>query len=158
MTPGDESTGCHKSKQFVTTIMDHLASYSCSHDTPTVDTYQRLRLGAGLSGKSTEAARTGLSNSLFAVQILYEGKTIGMGRVVGDGGCFFQVVDIAVLKVHQGKGIGKWIMGEIKQYLDLHAPDSAYISLIADGKAHLLYEQFGFQEVAPKSVGMAYKK
>jgi hypothetical protein len=49
-------------------------------------------------------------------------------------------------------------MREIRNYLDLHAPDSAYISLIADGKAHLLYEQFGFVLVAPKSVGMAYKR
>lgn len=139
-------------------MMDRLQHYSCLHAIPSVETYQQLRLESGLSGKSAEAASIGLSNSLFAVQILYEGIPIGMGRVIGDGGCFFQVVDIAVLKAHQGKGIGKWIMAEIKQFLDQHAPASAYISLIADGQAHLLYRQFGFQEVAPKSIGMAYKK
>lgn len=138
--------------------MDPLQHYSCLHAIPSVETYQQLRLESGLSGKSAEAASIGLSNSLFAVQILYEGIPIGMGRVIGDGGCFFQVVDIAVLKAHQGKGIGKWIMQEIKTYLDLHTPPSAYISLIADGKAYLLYQQFGFVQVIPKSVGMAYKK
>jgi len=35
-----------------------------------------------------------------------------MGRVVGDGGCFHQVVDIAVLPRHQGKEVGKRIMVE----------------------------------------------
>jgi GNAT superfamily N-acetyltransferase len=138
--------------------MDNLAPYTYIFSVPSVSTYQYLRLGAGLSGKSTEAATLGLKNTLFAVQVLSGDEVVGMGRVIGDGGCFFQVVDIAVLKAHQGRGLGKLIMREIKNYLDLHTPDSAYISLIADGKARLLYEQFGFVPVAPKSVGMAYKK
>ncbi|WP_373454357.1 hypothetical protein [Cereibacter changlensis] len=27
-----------------------------------------------------------------------------MGRLIGDGGCFFQIVDIAVDPSHQGQG------------------------------------------------------
>ena len=80
---------------------------------------------------------------------------VGMGRVIGDGGCFYQVVDIAVLPAHQGKGLGKLIMREIIHYLDTYALPSAYISLIADGKAQDLYAQFGFVQTAPRSVGMA---
>lgn len=83
---------------------------------------------------------------------------MGMGRVVGDGGCFYQVVDIAVLKEHQGKGIGKMIMGEIMQYIEANVPESGYVSLIADGKAQDLYAQFGFVQTAPGSVGMAFKR
>ncbi|MFD2882298.1 hypothetical protein ACFTAO_51075 [Paenibacillus rhizoplanae] len=30
-----------------------------------------------------------------------------MGRVIGDGGCFFQVTDIAVKPSFQGRGLGK---------------------------------------------------
>ena len=33
-----------------------------------------------------------------------------MGRVIGDGGLFFQVVDIAVEPAHQGRGLGKAIV------------------------------------------------
>lgn len=133
-------------------------SYSILREVPSVETYRTLRSGSGLSQKSTEAAERGLPHSLFAVQILAGVTPIGMGRVVGDGGCFFQVVDIAVLKEHQGKGIGKTIMKEIVQYLEANVPESGYVSLIADGEAHKLYAQFGFVLTAPASVGMAFQR
>ena len=125
---------------------------------PAIATYQLLRVAAGLSAKSTEAAAKGLPNSLFAVQVLLGDEVVGMGRIIGDGGCFFQVVDIAVLPAHQGKGLGKLIMREIMRYIDSEVPPSAYVSLIADGQAQDLYAQFGFRHTAPASVGMALKR
>ena len=125
---------------------------------PTIATYQQLRVAAGLSAKTTEAAAKGLPHSLFAVQVLHGDAVVGMGRVIGEGGCFFQVVDIAVLPAHQGKGLGKLIMREIMQFIETEVPESAYISLIADGQAQDLYAQFGFQHTAPASVGMALKR
>lgn len=122
---------------------------------PAIATYQLLRVAAGLSAKSTEAAAKGLPNSLFAVQVLLGDEVVGMGRIIGDGGCFFQVVDIAVLPAHQGKGLGKRIMREIMQFIETDVPPSAYVSLIADGQAQDLYAQFGFRHTAPASVGMA---
>lgn len=122
---------------------------------PAIATYQLLRVAAGLSAKSTDAAAKGLPNSLFAVQVLLGDEVVGMGRIIGDGGCFFQVVDIAVLPAHQGKGLGKRIMREIMQFIETDVPPSAYVSLIADGQAQDLYAQFGFRHTAPASVGMA---
>lgn len=135
-----------------------MTTYSCVLETPSVETYRALRLASGLSPKTIEAALNGLPNTLFAVQILHDAQPVGMGRVIGDGGCFFQVVDIAVLKEHQGKGLGKRIMGEILQYIEAEVPESGYVSLIADGQAQDLYAQFGFVHTAPRSVGMAYKR
>ena len=122
---------------------------------PAIATYQQLRVAAGMSAKSTDAAAKGLPNSLFAVQILQGDAVVGMGRIIGDGGCFFQVTDIAVLPAHQGKGLGKRIMREIMRFIETDVPESAYVSLIADGQAQELYAQFGFQHTAPASVGMA---
>lgn len=138
--------------------MTPLTDYACLLETPSVPVYQALRTGSGLSGKTDEAAVRGLPNTLFAVQILHQSQPVGMGRVIGDGGCFFQVVDIAVLKAHQGKGLGKRIMGEILKYIETHVPESGYVSLIADGQAQDLYAQFGFVQTAPRSVGMAYRR
>ncbi|MBD8493440.1 GNAT family N-acetyltransferase [Pseudomonas syringae] len=138
--------------------MTSLAIYSSLLKLPSVETYQALRIGSGLSAKTDDAAIRGLPNTLFAVQILWGSMPVGMGRIVGDGGCFFQVVDIAVLVEHQGKGLGKRIMGEIMHYIESHVPDSGYVSLIADGQAQDLYAQFGFVHTAPRSVGMAYKR
>src|SRR5687768_15465212 len=113
-------------------------TYSCLLEIPSVATYRALRTGSGLSAKTIEAAERGLPRSLFAVQVLEGDNPVGMGRVVGDGGCFYQVVDIAVLKQHQGRGIGKMIMTEIMKYLDANVPKSGYVSLIADGLAQNL--------------------
>ena len=78
-----------------------------------------------------------------------------MGRVVGDGGLFYQIVDLAVLPQHQGKGLGKAIMAALMERLAATAPARAYVSLIADGDARHLYARYGFELVAPASVGMA---
>lgn len=131
-----------------------MAPYRILHAIPSIETYQALRVGAGLSAKSTEAAARGLPNSLFAVQILHEDTPVGMGRVIGDGGTAFQVVDIAVLPAHQGRGLGKAIMREISGFLADAVPQSGYVSLIADGPAQDLYAQFGFVPTAPASIGM----
>ncbi|MCV2365287.1 GNAT family N-acetyltransferase [Paucibacter sp. DJ1R-11] len=129
--------------------------YTVQLATPSVETYRHLRSASGLSAKSEEAARRGLSGTLFAVQIQHQGDTVAMGRLIGDGGCFYQVTDIAVLPAHQGRGLGKRVMREIMTHIETELPESAYISLIADGQAHELYAQFGFKLTAPRSVGMA---
>ena len=67
--------------------------------------YQNMRITCGLSPKTDKAAQLGLDNSLFSVMIKKEETIIGMGRIIGDGGCFCQVVDICVLPKNQGQGI-----------------------------------------------------
>ncbi|MCV0425260.1 MAG: GNAT family N-acetyltransferase [Roseibium sp.] len=123
--------------------------------TPSVDTYLQLRTDGGLSGYAREAAETGLKNSLFSVMLLDGDRPIGMGRVIGDGGCFVQVTDIVVLPEYQGQGLGKRLMAAITEFIETELPATAYVSLIADVPANRLYEQFGFRETAPRSVGMS---
>ena len=133
------------------------SKYQALHQVPDVQTYCHLRAASGLSAKTTEAAERGLKNTLFAVQITDGDKIVGMGRVIGDGGTTYQVCDIAVLPEQQGQGLGKLIMTEIMAYLDENAPESAYVSLIADGPAAHLYTKYGFSPVTPASIGMAFK-
>ncbi|WP_426752319.1 GNAT family N-acetyltransferase [Myxococcus sp. Y35] len=129
--------------------------YELFEEVPSIGDYRRLREVAGLSPKSAEAAAAGLPNTHFAVVVKKDGHVVGMGRVIGDGGLFFQVVDIAVEPVHQGRGLGKAIVGRLVEHLKATAPAGAYVSLIADGEAHRLYAQFGFQPTAPRSIGMS---
>ena len=79
-----------------------------------------------------------------------------MGRIVGDGGCFHFVVDIAVLPELQGRGLGKRIMGALDAWLRANAEPTAHVSLFADGQAKHLYAQYGFAE-SSHSVGMFYR-
>ncbi|RWX81475.1 N-acetyltransferase [Neorhizobium lilium] len=124
---------------------------------PGVDDYLRLRQASGLSTFSREAAEKGLPNSIFGVCLMHGGAVVGMGRIIGDGGCFFQVTDIAIMPEHQGRGLGKMIMAALTDYIEKQLPKTAYVSLIADVPANRLYKQFGFAETAPRSVGMARK-
>lgn len=129
--------------------------YTQSFETPSPDEYRRLRRIAGLSEKSVEGAAAGLPNTIVGVVIRDADTVVGIGRVIGDGGLFFQVVDIAVDPAHQGRGLGKRIVGALIERLRSAAPRGAYVSLIADGEAHRLYAQFGFEPTAPASIGMA---
>jgi ribosomal protein S18 acetylase RimI-like enzyme len=124
-----------------------MSEYTLVEITPNTEDYINIRIKAGLSGRTPEAAKIGLSNSIFAVQIIYKEQTVGIGRIIGDGGCFFQIVDVAVLPDHQKKGLGKMIMSSLMKYLDANAPKSSYVSLIADQPD--FYPQFGFKDATP---------
>ena len=94
---------------------------------------------------------------MFAVTVYDDTTLVAMGRIIGDGGAFFQVVDIAVKPTYQGKGLGKLVMSKLIKYLDKHTYEGSYVSLIADAPANKLYEQFGFDYTFPHSYGM-YRK
>jgi GNAT superfamily N-acetyltransferase len=122
---------------------------------PTPTEYLALRQDGGLKVFSADPAARGLSCSLFCVALRSEGVLIGMGRVVGDGGCFCQVVDIVVLGRYRGRGLGKIILSEISKYITLHLPADTYVSLLADLPADRLYRLFGFVDTGPRTIGMA---
>ncbi|WP_088042406.1 GNAT family N-acetyltransferase [Bacillus sp. EAC] len=130
------------------------SNFEAIFEAPSAKEYVDLRVAAGLSPKEIEASSIGLSNSVHVVTFRDQSKLIGMGRIIGDGGCFFQIVDIAVDPEYQGKGIGNHIMSELTNFIENKLPKGAYISLIADLPADGLYEKFGFDYTAPKSVGM----
>lgn len=131
-------------------------TYSIVRQPPGIDDYMRLRKISGLTPFERDAAEIGLKGTIFASVVVHNETAVAMGRLIGDGGCFFQVTDIAVHPDHQGRGLGKMILASIMDYVESELPVSAYVSLIADVPANRLYEQFGFKETAPRSVGMSY--
>jgi len=132
-----------------------MSEYTLVEQFPAAGDYIRLRAAAGLSRKSPEAARRGVAGTLFGVSIVRGEELVGMGRVIGDDGAFYLVVDIAVEPAHQGRGLGRRIMQALDGWLRVHAPATAHVSLFADGDARHLYAKFGFVELV-RSVGMAY--
>ncbi|MDF0534162.1 GNAT family N-acetyltransferase [Shewanella sp. A32] len=130
-------------------------SYPVVTEIPAAEEYCRLRLDVGLSAKSTAAARIGLSHAPYTICVRDNGPLISMGRVIGDGGGFFHIVDIAVAPKYQRQGLGKLIMDKIEQYLDTVAQDGSYVSLIADKPD--FYAKRGYLPTAPAGHGM-YKK
>ena len=132
--------------------------YTLHHDLPEVDTYLRLRAEAGLTPRTRAQAAAALPGSWCAVHVRHQGgETVGMGRVIGDGGWYFHVVDMAVFPDHQRRGLGDAILQALLDRIRAAAPPGAYVSLMADPPGRRLYARHDFTETAPSSVGMARK-
>jgi GNAT superfamily N-acetyltransferase len=129
--------------------------YTLRPDVAAVADYLRLREIAGLTPRSVAAAEAGLPRTVFGVTIEHDGRAVAMGRIVGDGALCLQIADIAVDPAHQSRGLGKAVMAALMAHVADRTSAEVYVNLIADGDAHRLYAQFGFEPVAPLSQGMA---
>ncbi len=122
---------------------------------PSPNEFCEMRVKAGLSPKSLKAATIALPNSLYAISVRDGDALIAMGRVVGDGACNFEVVDVAVDPAYQGQGLGRKVMAYIDNYLSSVALEGSYVSMIADEPE--FYEKLGYRLVSPSSQGMTKK-
>ncbi|WP_098485579.1 GNAT family N-acetyltransferase [Georgenia soli] len=133
--------------------------YRIVDGTPDVASYLRLREEAGLTPKTRAQAEAALPGSWTAVHAVVRatGEAVAMGRVIGDGGWYFHVVDMAVLPPHQRRGLGDRILTTLLDRIRERAPSGAYVSLMADPPGRRLYARHGFEESAPSSVGMVLR-
>jgi ribosomal protein S18 acetylase RimI-like enzyme len=131
--------------------------YELVQSAPPADDYVRLRIEAGLTPRRMDQARAAVAGSWCAVHVVHRASKaiVGMGRVIGDGGWYFHIVDMAVVPAHQRRGIGDRILGELLAQIRAKAPPDAYVNLLADPPGRKLYARHGFVETAPGSIGMA---
>jgi GNAT superfamily N-acetyltransferase len=129
--------------------------YQLREGPPAVEDYLALRQRAGLSPRRAEQAAAALPGSWYAVHVVAGAAAVGMGRLIGDGGWYFHVVDMAVLPEHQRRGLGDAILAALLARIRAVAPPGAYVNLLADPPGRKLYARHGFVETAPGSVGMA---
>jgi ribosomal protein S18 acetylase RimI-like enzyme len=124
---------------------------------PGLDDYLRLRAESGLTPKSREQGAAAVNGAWSAVHVVdtATGETVGMGRVIGDGGWYFHVIDMAVLPSHQRRGIGAAVLETLLDDIATRAPADPYVTLMADEPGRPLYRRFGFEETGPRTVGMA---
>ena len=124
---------------------------------PTTEDYLDLRVRAGLTPKREAQAAAALSGSWAACHVRHDAqdRSVAMGRVIGDGGWYFHVVDMAVLPDHQRRGLGSAVLKYLLEQIRARAPERAFVSLLADSPGRPLYARHGFVETAPDSIGMA---
>lgn len=134
--------------------MLHERRYEIRHETPAPEAYVALRDLNDMAPRSLEAAERGLPNARFsAIAIDTDtGETVGMARVVGDGGTVYHICDMAVHPGHQGRGLGSRLMDAVMDHVHDHAPETAYVNLLADVDG--FYERWGFERTAPATKGM----
>ena len=113
-----------------------------------------FRLSRTISGSGARWG-IGLANTAFGVRVEKEEMVVGMGRIFGDGALFFEIVDIAVLPEHQGKGLGAIVMDALMAFLYENATPGAFVSPISFPGASGFYEIYGFETCPPESPGMS---
>lgn len=129
--------------------------YQLINGVPDVEDYLRLRRDSGLTPRTPAQGEAALAGSwAFRYVTAADGGVVAMGRIVGDGGWYFLIADMATLPQHQGNGIGSAILDELLATIRENAPAGAYVTLTADPPGRRLYESRGFVDVAPDRTGM----
>lgn len=136
--------------------VDPSGVYELVAQAPDVHSYRHLRQASGLSPKSEAQARPALRNSWAwaHVRVRETGETVAMGRVLGDGGWYFHVADMATLPQHQRHGLGRWLLGHLLERIRSAAGPEAYVTLMGDRPGRRLYRSMGFRDAMPHSMGM----
>ncbi|MDU5144215.1 MAG: GNAT family N-acetyltransferase [Paenibacillus dendritiformis] len=125
------------------------------HEVPGTGEYVELRAAAGLAPKEEAAAHTALRNSLYCIVMRGDhGQLLGMGRIIGDGACYFQIVDVLIHPSSEGRKGDKAIMDALMDHLQQQAPQGAEILLMADDPSVGFYRKYGFELTYPNSLSM----
>lgn len=129
---------------------------------PDINNYCHLRAASGLTPKTPAQAAPVAKGSWYGCYITFNASEtedsgsrhagpdekptpVAMGRVIGDGGWYFHIADMAVLPQHQRKGLGDAILKNLLAHIDKHAPPGwRVINLQADPPGRKLYEKNGF--------------
>ena len=133
-------------------------AYDLVRTPPSLEDYLHLRAASGLSPKTPEQGHGAVANSWRWSVVVHDGRAVAMGRVIGDGGWYFHVADMATLPEHQGQGLGRRVLTDLLEQIDEAAPPDAYVTLMADEPGRPLYVSKGFVETAPRSLGMRLER
>lgn len=130
--------------------------YDLTLSPPPLADYLRLRPDSGLSPVTEAQGEPALVNSWAWVHVRHRasGEVVAMGRVIGDGGWYFHIADMATLPEHQKKGLGQAVLEALLAKIREDAPPRPYVTLMADEPGRPLYAKLGFVETAPHSLGM----
>lgn len=127
-----------------------------TEEVPQLKEYIDLRFDAGLPEVKESIAETALNRSLLSV-LVRDGndRLIGMGRVIGDGALYFQLVDVMAAASYRDQGLEETIVSELLGRLKKIAPSGAEVTVITDVPGIKLYQHAGFKLLYPERYGMA---
>ena len=115
--------------------------------------FVRLRVATGFADIPVDHAAKALENGLVNVSAIYDGKLVGMGRLVGDGAMYWYLQEIIVLPEYQGRGIGRMIVNHLIEYATVHSATGKFTTIggvSAKGKEGF-YQKLGF-DVIPNGI------
>jgi ribosomal protein S18 acetylase RimI-like enzyme len=111
---------------------------------PSPDEYNQLRKTVGWGICDHKVIEKSLPNSLYCVCASSGNETVGMARVIGDGGLVYYIQDVIVLPEYQGQGLGAKMMDKVMAYIRGQVKHSAIIGLMSAKGKEPFYERYGF--------------
>jgi len=96
--------------------------------------------------------RRALAGTYYSVAVRRDGRLVGYGRVVSDGGIHAWIHDVIVLPEMRGRGIGRTIMRKLMEKVS--ADGIPYIGLFAAQGRSNFYEDLGFKRRPDDRPGM----
>ena len=116
---------------------------------PTPEQYNNLRLASGMSKTmhKPERVERAMEGTSFICSVWEGEELIGFGRVIDDGGICYSVNDIMVDKRFQRQGIADRILSEIDKYIESHADENSFVTLIAKIPADHIYHRHKFEYI-----------
>ena len=117
--------------------------------------YAALRASAGWLALSPAQIEKALAHSAFLVAARDGARTVGMARLMSDGGYFAVVLDVAVLPEYQGQGIGREMLTRLITHLkgSLRPGEHSYTILTCPPDKPGFYEKFGFHRLPSEDEG-----
>lgn len=111
-----------------------------------VKDYNFLRSSVGWREIEAAQAKTGLKNSAFICAATLDRKTVGLARVISDGGYIAYIADVIVHPDYQNLSIGARIMERVMNYIEGTVGEGQFVfaNLMAARGKEGFYEKFGF--------------
>lgn len=129
-------------------------NYTLLPGIPPIPSYLNLRTTSGLTPVTASQAAPLAANSYYGCYITHTAsptsppEPVAMGRIIGDGGWYFIIADIATLPEHRRQGLADAVVKHLLGYIALNAPRDGepYVTLYADEMGRGLYRRNGFLE------------
>lgn len=115
-------------------------------DSLSVDEYKTIIDSVGWKKASNRLLRISLENSVTVKYVLND-KTVGMARLVTDGGYAGLIMDVIVMPEYQGMGIGTKMINRLLQRVNdrLEPGEEVMLQLLAAPGKVDFYKKFGFK-------------
>ena len=118
---------------------------------PTATEYLDLAASVGFRPRERRAVEVALANSLYAVCAEVEGRVVGCGRVIGDGGLHLYLTDVIVTPAHQRRGIGTQLVAALTRFVESVPYANTLVAVLPTPGLVEFYARHGYKPLSSAS-------